>query len=102
MDHFRQHHLSAPFHMSQTDIRKYLSWQPVVLPPLKLTRQVLRESPDSAPFHDRPEYRFLRILADEHLDSLAQMYQRWYQGKTFPLYFGVNFMHSQIKFLTAP
>ena len=80
MDQSRQRHLSPPFHMSQTDIRKYLSWQPVVLPPLKLTghtlRQVLRESPNSTPFHDRLEYR---------------MYQRWYQGENISSTFWGDF-----------
>ena len=96
MDQFRQRTFVAPpFYMSQLDMRKYLPWQLVTLPRLELSgrilRQVSRESPDSTPFPDRLEYRFLRIPADEHLDGLAQMYQRWYQGEDITSIFRGDF-----------
>ena len=95
MDQFRQRHLSPPFYMHRSDIQKYLSWQPINLPHFELNGRILRsvllDSPDSMPFHDHLEYRFLRILTDEHLGRLAQLYLRWYHGENITSIFQGDF-----------
>ena len=95
IDQFRQRHQAPPWYMEREQIRQLLQWEPIVIPPVTVTvgdiQHTLHKAPPSTPYRNLLEYKHFRMLVEEHLQDLANFYNRSLQGEPFDDVFAGDF-----------
>ena len=85
VDQFRQRHLAPLMHLTPQQVQQWLQWTPANIPTLVITvpriRKIIRKANRTSPFRDLLEYMHVGLLKDNHLDSLAALYNRAITGE---------------------